>query len=531
MKKVINEKVRLTGSLSTNGHINSKSSKKSLHTSNLIKVLSTFSKKELNEFEKFVSSPFFNNQSTLVRLFNEIKNYYPEFNSIDFTKENLFSIINPGKKYNDTLFRKYFSNLAKLSEDFLVCIDIKSNDDRRQTSLLDQYDKRILYPMFEKLSQQINERLDHEGITNESFYYKNFREELKASFNIRTNNLQRLNNDLKNAHKYILLHLLLSSTVYSNMMLVNKKSFKDADLENTFEGFFETFDLIKYLESRNDLSRSESLFVDLCKYDILLMKDPCVKENLTSMNDVLLKMTSHLNKNLLYTFFSHLNIYYIINIENGKKEYLRDLFENYKLMISKDLYISEGRGYINFSEYRSILLYALKLKEYDWAEEYINKHKTYHNPETQKNISNFSFAYLNFEKNNYDEALNFLSKVKRDNIIIKLDTEVIYMILYFEKGYFDSALSLAETTFQSLSTNKVLSKDVLINQLKFIKYFKAVIKIDSVRNDRTSIEILYNTISSEPQFRRKDWLLSKLELLVKKNQKLIPKNLQNNKTD
>ena len=230
-------------------------------------------------------------------------------------------------------------------------------------------------------------------------------------------------------------------------------------------------------------------------------------------------------------FRSHLNIYYIINIENGKKEYLRDLFENYKLMISKDLYISEGRGYINFSEYRSILLYALKLKEYDWAEEYINKHKTYHNPETQKNISNFSFAYLNFEKNNYDEALNFLSKVKRDNIIIKLDTEVIYMILYFEKGYFDSALSLAETTFQSLSTNKVLSKDVLINQLKFIKYFKAVIKIDSVRNDRTSIEILYNTISSEPQFRRKDWLLSKLELLVKKNQKLIPKNLQNNKTD
>ena len=76
MKKVINEKVRLTGSLSTNGHINSKSSKKSLHTSNLIKVLSTFSKKELNEFEKFVSSPFFNNQSTLVRLFNEIKNYF-----------------------------------------------------------------------------------------------------------------------------------------------------------------------------------------------------------------------------------------------------------------------------------------------------------------------------------------------------------------------------------------------------------------------------------------------------------------------
>lgn len=519
MKKVIHEKVSLTGSLSTNGNINSSNSKKSLHTSNLIKIISTFSKKELVDFEKFVSSPYFNNQSTLVRLFNEIKNYYPDFNSEKFTKEYLFSKINPDKKYNDTLFRKYFSNLTKLSEDFLVCVDINSNYDRRQTSLLDQYEKRILYPMFEKLSAQIDEKIDLEEITNESFYYKNFREELKGSFNIRTNNLQSLNRNLKNAHKYILLHLLLSSTVYSNMMLVNKKSFKDADIENTFEGFFETFDLIKYLESNNNLSKSEALFVDLCKYDILLMKDPFIKDHLIKMNEVLIKMTSQLNKNLLYTFFSHLNIYYLINIAEGKKDYLRNLFENYKLMISKELYISEGRGYINFSEYRSILLYALKLKEYEWAEDYINKHKTYHNPETQKNIANYSFAYLNFEKSNYDEALNYLSKVKQDNIIIKLDSEVIYMILYFEKGYFDSALSLAETTIHSLSANKILSKDVLLNQLKFIKYFKALIKTDKVKNDKSSIEFLYNKISSEPQFRRKDWLLSKLELLFKKKPK------------
>ncbi|MFZ1322965.1 MAG: hypothetical protein WAT71_15515 [Ignavibacteria bacterium] len=519
MKKVVTEEVSLVDSLNSNGKIKSDNHKKSLHSSNLIKVISTFSKKELSEFEKFVSSPYFNNQSTLVRLFNELKNYYPEFNSVEFTKENLFSKINPDKKYSDTLFRKYLSNLTKLSEDYLVCVDIKSNNDRRQTSLLDQYEKRILYPMFEKLSTQIDEKIDIEEITNESFYYKNFREDLKGSFNIRTNNLQSLNKNLKNAHKYILLHLLLSSTVYSNMMLVNKKSFKDADIENTFESFFETFDLIKYLESRNNLSKSEALFVDLCKYDILLMKDPYVKDNLTSMNEVLIKMASYLNKNLLYTFFSHLNIYYLINIAEGKKEYLRNLFENYKLMISKELYISEGRGYINFSEYRSILLYALKLKEYDWAEDYINKHKTYHNPETQKNISNYSFAYLNFEKGNFDEALNYLSRVKRDNIIIKLDSEVIYMILYFEKGYFDSALSLAETTSHSLSTNKVLSKNVLLNQLKFIKYFKALIKIDNGKSDICLIEILYNKIYSEPQFRRKDWLLSKLELLIKKKSK------------
>lgn len=486
--------------------------KKLLTDTAFFRLIKSFTLKEIGEFEKFVSSPFYNTQSTLVRLFREIKKHYPQFDNLNLTREYLFDKVNKGKTYNDVIFRKYMSNLLKLAEEFLYTVDNKCHKDRMVTCLLDQFERRNQIGSFRKLIEQYENNAEvSEKITNESFYYKHFREELKSSFDIRTNKLHLLKPSLIKSHTYLLMYLLLTSCVYSNMMLVNKSSFKDSEDVNLFKEFFGIFDIIQYLESSEYLTKSEKLFVKLCKFDVTLMKDPSDVDLLKSMKATLIELSVNLNDNLLYIFFSHLNIYYLLNVSSGKQVYIRELFENYKFMIEKNLYVSGEREFINFSEYRTTLIYALRLKEFEWAEKFISKFKDHHSPEMRDNIHKYSMAVLMFEKGKLNESLKYLSTLEVNDIIMKLDSDALQLMIFYEKDFIDSALSIADSFKYYIKSNNVLSDRVIKNQSDFIRYVKLLLKhkhsgIDDFAYGKIKEEILSNNA-----LRRRNWLINKLE--------------------
>lgn len=490
--------------------------KKHIRDTAFFRLIKSFTPKEINEFEKFVSSPFFNSQTTLIRLFREIKKHYPDFDNLNLTREYLFEKVNKGKVYNDVIFRKYMSNLLKLAEEFLFVVDNKCHKDRMMTCLLDQFERRNQISFFRKLIEQCENNTEaSEIITNESFYYKHFREELKSSFDIRTNKLHLLKPSLIKSHTYLLMYLLLTSCVYSNMMLVNKSSFKDSEDVNLFKEFFGIFDIISYLENSEYLSVVEKQFVKLCKLDVTLMKDPSDIDLLKSMKKTLMEMSVYLNDNLLYIFFSHLNIYYLLNVSSGNQEYIRELFENYKFMIDKNLYVSGDREFINFSEYRTTLIYALRLKEFEWAENFIKKFKDHHSPDMRDNIHKYSMAVLMFEKCNLNESLKYLSTLEVTDIIMKLDSDALQLMIFYEKDFIDSALSIADSFKYYIKSNNVLSDQVIKNQTEFIRYVRLLLKHKHSGIDNYTLKKIKKEILSNNTLRRRNWLISKLDEINK----------------
>lgn len=486
--------------------------KKDLSLHSLIITLKSFSPFEIDCFEEMISSKYFNNQRTLSRLFAEIKKHYPEFSSTGFTREDLFDKVNPGKPYNDMIFRKYMSNLTKLAEEFLILSDNKEHDDRKLTSLLDQYERRNLIGHFNRLIDKTETCGESKSkIKNESFYYKHYREELKSGISIRSSNLELLKPNLLKSHVYLLMHVLMTCTVYGNMMIVNRKSFKDTEAVNIFEEFFELFDLVKYLENSEYLTETEKLFVRLCKQDILLMKDPFAKPKLVDMKRTLLEACPHLNKNLVYTFFSHLNIFYLLNIHEEVHDYSSELFGNYKFMIENDLYEAGGRPYINFSEYRTILLTSLKLGETEWAEELIEKFRSCHGTDINENIYNYSFAVLYFETGNYNKAMEKLSKLRIDNFILKFDSDVFHMIVYYELDYLDSALSVADSFKYFVRSNELLAGDLIKSQNEFIRFFKYLVKHKYSEAEKYEHLRIMGELKQSKGLRRKSWLIGKMK--------------------
>src|SRR5258708_7115628 len=93
----------------------------------LISLLSGLSEAELARFGEFLQSPYFNKTQYISNFYKEFKaQLFPAGNGektsagrIGNNRKEIFAKLYPGKKYNDSTFRKISSNLLKFLENFL----------------------------------------------------------------------------------------------------------------------------------------------------------------------------------------------------------------------------------------------------------------------------------------------------------------------------------------------------------------------------------------------------------------------------
>ncbi|MEO8514158.1 MAG: hypothetical protein ABI543_11390, partial [Ignavibacteria bacterium] len=127
--------------------------------SKLIRVLKTFSRSELKEFEKFVSLSYFANGRIFLSLLTELKKYYPDFNSTKLTRENIYSALYPGKEFKDTVIFTITSGLYNLATEFLSVIELRSNQTLKELMINQQFHKRGLNEIFKGSFEMFYNRL------------------------------------------------------------------------------------------------------------------------------------------------------------------------------------------------------------------------------------------------------------------------------------------------------------------------------------------------------------------------------------
>ncbi|MBK8553513.1 MAG: hypothetical protein IPL53_21590 [Ignavibacteria bacterium] len=151
----------------------------------IVKILKKFSPKEINEFEKLLNSPFYNNHSTIVILFDELKKYYPEFSHKTITKEYLFNFVNKGKKYDDKLFRKYLSRINKLAEEYLNIIEIRSDKEKAELNILLQLSKRDLKDAYSRKLNEVEKSFEKDArMDGDKFLLKHQLSTIKYDHNL-----------------------------------------------------------------------------------------------------------------------------------------------------------------------------------------------------------------------------------------------------------------------------------------------------------------------------------------------------------
>ncbi len=142
--------------------------------SNLIEAIRTLSQKEMKEFGEFVSSPFFNKNKNVIKLYEIIKKYYPELESEKLSKENVYAKLFPSEKYKDSSMRLLMFYLYETLEKFLAYTGYTRNELQYKKNLLAEFNERNLLKDFEKTYTEVKEKLDNTLTKDEDFYIDSF---------------------------------------------------------------------------------------------------------------------------------------------------------------------------------------------------------------------------------------------------------------------------------------------------------------------------------------------------------------------
>ncbi|MEO1263011.1 MAG: hypothetical protein AAFZ15_29655, partial [Bacteroidota bacterium] len=174
-----------------------------MHQSKLIQLLKSLETDEFRQFSKFVRSPVYNTNPTIVKYYNFLRPYFPEFNSPRLQKEKVFEKLFPGKPYNYHVLGNLNRQFVKLTKDFLVHLEIDRNNVLKEKILIQSYGRRNLFSQFEKGTNKLKADIEKSPYRDYSYYQSLFELSYELFFHPLTNRYKKNDVSINELMKFL----------------------------------------------------------------------------------------------------------------------------------------------------------------------------------------------------------------------------------------------------------------------------------------------------------------------------------------
>jgi hypothetical protein len=197
-----------------------------------------------------------------------------------------------------------------------------------------------------------------------------------------------------------------------------------------------------------------------------------------------------------------------VKVENGELDYLEERFEIVNKVLENRFHLKDG--FMIPDMFVSMVINALMLKRFEWAEEFIKKFRNNLPDEEKRSTELFAISACFMFKGDYRMALENLKKVKFKKYYDKFKVKALNLMIFYEAGYYDSAFLQADTFRHFISKYKSITPYVRERSGNFIKQLIQLIKFRLGETDDPEIRD-FNSVTV--MFR--PWLMQKI-LEVKK---------------
>ncbi len=232
--------------------------------------------------------------------------------------------------------------------------------------------------------------------------------------------------------------------------------------------------------------------------------------NFYKVKELMSKFEQHLTYDDMAEIYINLENYCKRMIRKGSRDFIAELFNVYDNEIKKEFYWISGRMSIKF--YRSAVDIALKLKKYEWAKEFIEKHKNDLSEENMENTYYYALAVYEFSMKNFEKALEILSKVKYTEVYHKTEMKCFLAAVYYELGHDDTLLAHLDSFRHFLTNDKLMSPDRKEYFSNYVKYVKNLCNLRN-RTENADAGLLKRKIEDEDVLHNKEWLIEKIHEL------------------
>ena len=195
---------------------------------------------------------------------------------------------------------------------------------------------------------------------------------------------------------------------------------------------------------------------------------------------------------------------------NGNKLFLKEYFE----MLKEEIFdILDNKGnFISHFRFMNAVITATRLNEIQWAEEFITRYGEYLDPVYKNETIDLTNAMLFFAKKQFEPALKEIQKINFDDCHHKMHLRNLTLQIYFELGYYESAISLIDSYRHFLRREKSLSDFYRDYNENFVKYFFDILKLKMGESNIPADELKHN-LENANEFANKDWIMNKIDIL------------------
>lgn len=486
-----------------------------MKNSKVLNVLSVFTKDEMKQLEKFIRSPYYNTNKSVIKLFGIIKKHYPDFEKIKIEKEEIYLFIYGNKKFNNNVYKNLLNELLNITEEFIF-ISRYSKKSAERYFVIGEF---LLEKGFTGYAEKVFSKGIEESEKNEITYFHFFEQGmLNSAYAFLANQTNKGIGTYK--------HLNISSDNYISGILMiltdllynyssNAFVYNDSKASGSLAAFLNCFDEKKFSEYALNADSARREYFVMYSNIISLLKNAYLENygSFIAARDIFFRIKSSLSRHLRSNIYYILLLYAIIHERKSSENYIREQFLLAKNML-EDGTLSPLGKYLDPSAYRTYFLIMIKNKQYEWAEKIMNTLTEKLAPEHKENMNRYSRAHIFFAKKQYDKAIVEIKKIEFSTFIFRVDARTMALKIWYLLGSPEQFFAEADNYRRFIKNNKNLSDSYMAPAGKFIYYAEKLfrLKIDG-GTDETANE-LKDEITNAKMLESRQWLLARANELA-----------------
>lgn len=460
-----------------------------MKNTDLIQLIRTFSHEEFKKFGEFLRSGYFNKLKNLVRLYEVLERYYPEFET---DRYNLFSEVFPGEKYDDARLRVLMSRMLAISKQFLAYEIYRYDEESFMINESRAMFNKGQLKAFNKSVSNAEKLIEGKELRDERGIYKRY--ELTLLKNSVKGNYGLTEDDLREEEELLIIHAVVS-ILRTYVTLLNR---------GTVLELKDKTDRVKLIEPLIEEYKSNHLVkVYYGFYQVL--KEP-EREDLFEVCLGLLDISdSYFGVEEIFDLYVILLNYCVLRVGNPK--YRQHKFTIYKTVLSKGYLPREGLNF-PYVYFNNVVNSAIESGEYEWGWKFMEENKDKLEDDIRENLVYHCEAKLYYGEGEYDMALDSLSKMRNPDsvdVFFRLAIRDLQIKILYDMGHYENIYPAIDNYQHYLKKNKTLNEQVKSSYRTYLDNLKKLTDIESGAANKKNFEKEIAT----GEFVHKKWILEK----------------------
>ncbi|MBK8191815.1 MAG: hypothetical protein IPK76_00845 [Lewinellaceae bacterium] len=197
----------------------------------------------------------------------------------------------------------------------------------------------------------------------------------------------------------------------------------------------------------------------------------------------------------------------IRRINQADEHYFREVFELYRSGLQHGALLENGT--LSRWTYNNIAVTAIRLREFEWVERFLNDFAAFLPESHREGAYNFNMARFYYDTGDYPRSMQHLLRMEYDDVLQNLVAKTMLCKIYYELDENDALENQLDSIQIYLRRKKVLGyhKD---NYTAIVRYLRKLLAINP--NSAAEKEKLRQEIEEAPVLTEREWLLKHLDV-------------------